>query len=239
MPAEAAPSFVWVEAIPGAGERIMVDEAEAHYLTKVCRVRVGEGVSLTDGRGGRAQARIVQASDEAIVEIVEVERLLPKRTAMMMVGAPERGRADWMVEKLAELGVTTFQPIDTERSHWAWAKAEVRLERWRRLARAALRQSRRSFELETREPIALSAALALAPGETGRYVADPEGTPAWRLNPLATGLSVGLVGPAEGFSTGEREQMTNAGYVGISLSDGRLRSETAALALTSWWSAAG
>src|SRR5204863_4950406 len=136
-----------------------------------------------------------QASAEAIVEIVKVERILPKRTAMILVGAPERGRADWMVEKLAELGVTTFQPIDTERSHWA--KAEVRLERWRRLARAALRQSRRSFELETREPIALSAALALAPGETGHYLADPEGTPAWRLNPLATGLSVGLVGPAE------------------------------------------
>jgi len=237
LPAEAAPSFVWVEAIPEAGERITVDEAEAHYLTKVCRVRAGEGVSLTDGRGGRAQARIVQASDEAIVEIVEVERLLPKRTATMLVGAPERGRADWMVEKLAELGVTTFQPIDTERSHWA--KAEVRLERWRRLARAALRQSRRWFELETREPIALSAALALAPGETGRYLADAQGTPAWRLNPLAASLTVGLVGPAAGFSTGEREQMTNAGYVGISLSDGRLRSETAAIALASWWSAAG
>jgi 16S rRNA (uracil1498-N3)-methyltransferase len=172
-----------------------------------------------------------------IVEIVEVERITRERSAAILVGPPERGRADWMVEKLAELGVATLQPIDTERAHWT--PAEVRLDRWHRVARAALRQSRRCHELEVREPVALSAALALPHGGTAHYLADPEGTSASRLSPHPLGMTVGLVGPAVGFSISERSQMTSAGYVGISLSDGRLRTETAALALASWWSAGG
>jgi 16S rRNA (uracil1498-N3)-methyltransferase len=237
LPADAAPSFVWAESIPDAGSRITLEQDESRYLTKVCRARAGESVTLTDGRGVRARATLVEAAQAVIVEIAEREQIALQRTATMLIGPPERGRADWLVEKLAELGVAVFQPIDSERAHWMGA--EVRLERWRRLARAALRQSLRCHELEVREPVALAAALALTPGTTARYLADPDGTTARDVNPGRQGHTVGLVGPAAGFSTGERESMTSAGYVPISLSDGRLRTETAALALASWWSAAG
>lgn len=237
LPADAAPSFVWAQSIPDSGSRITLDEDESRYLTKICRARAGEGVTLTDGHGTRARATLVEAAQAVIVEIAEREQIIPPRSATMLIGPPERGRADWLVEKLAELGVRVFQPIDTERAHWTGA--EVRLDRWRRLARAALRQSLRCHELEVREPVGLTAALALPPETTARYLADPAGTSARDVSPRRQGDTVGLVGPAAGFSTGERESMTSAGYVPISLSDGRLRTETAALALASWWSAGG
>jgi len=233
-PADAAPSYVWAAAIPAAGSRLPLDQQESHYLTKVCRARAGEGVTLTDGRGTRAHAIVIQLGEPVTLEIGEVERSARERAATWLVGSPERGRADWMVEKLAELGVDVFQPIDTERARWL--SSEVRLERWGRLARAALRQSRRCHELVVHPPRELAEAMTL-PEEAGeRYLADPAGTRAGRLVPKVTGRTVGLVGPAEGFSTGERDQLMSAGVVPISLSDGRLRTETAAIAMAGWWS---
>jgi 16S rRNA (uracil1498-N3)-methyltransferase len=244
--ADAAPSYVWAAAIPAAGSRIALDEQESHYVTKVCRVRAGESVTLTDGRGTRAQGVVIQLGEVVTLEMAEVEWQARERTATCLVGAPERGRADWMVEKLAELGVEYFLPIDTERSRWA--SSEVRLERWGRLARAALRQSRRCHEMDVHPPAGLAESIGLTvtlrPAESTRpaeepgrrYLADSGGTPSGRLIPQAAGRTVAVVGPAEGFSTDERNRLTSAGFVPISLSDGRLRTETAAIALAAWWS---
>jgi len=233
-PVDAAPSYVWAAAIPVAGSRIALDEQESHYLTKVCRARAGEGVTLTDGRGALARAIVIETGEPVTLEMEDVQQLARERTATWLVGAPERGRADWMVEKLAELGVDVFQPIDTERSRWA--PSEVRLERWARLARAALRQSRRCYELSVCPPRDLAEGVADAAKAAKRYVADLAGTPSGRLISHAAGRTVGLVGPAEGFSTGERHRLTSAGFVAISLADGRLRTETAAIGLAAWWS---
>jgi len=237
-PADAAPSYVWAAAIPEAGSSLTLDEQESRYLTKICRARAGERVTLTDGRGRRAQATLIQPGEAVVLEIVETQQVALERIATLLVGAPERGRADWMVEKLAELGVGFFQPIDTERSEWA--SSELRPDRWERLARAALRQSLRCHEMEVRELLPLPAAIdrALPQGPAKRYLADPGGTPAGRLSPQGTGHTVCVVGPAAGFSTGERGQLTSAGFIPISLSDARLRTETAALALAAWWSGA-
>lgn len=212
----------------------MLNADESRYLTKVCRARTGESVVLTDGRGARAQAVLLETGQAVRAEITGLEQVKLERSATWIVGAPERGRADWMVEKLAELGVSEFQPVDTERAQWP--SSEVRPERWARLARAALRQSRRCYELQVRATVRLEAALALPAVESARYVADPEGTVAGQLKPRPVGHTVGLVGPAGGLSPSERRQVTEAGYIPISLSDARLRTETAAMALASWWS---
>jgi len=233
-PVDAAPSYVWAAAIPAAGSRLTLDEPESHYLTKVCRARAGEGVTLTDGRGTRAQAIVIQTGEPVTLEIEDVQHLLRERSATWLIGSPERGRADWMVEKLAELGIDVLQPIDTERSRWV--STEARLERWERLSRAALRQSRRCHGLKVHPPRDLSEALAHAADPGGRYVADLAGTPSGRLISHASGGTVGVVGPAEGFSISERHRLTGAGFVAISLSDARLRTETAAVALAAWWS---
>jgi 16S rRNA (uracil1498-N3)-methyltransferase len=177
---------------------------------------------------------VIQLGEPVTLEIGDVEQIARARAASWLVGAPERGRADWLVEKLAELGVGVFQPIETERARWL--SSEVRLERWGRLARAALRQSRRCHELVVHPPRELAEAMTLQEDGGAGYLADPGGTPAGRLVPKMTGGTVGVVGPAEGFSTEEREWLTSAGFVPISLSDGRLRTETAAIAMAGWWS---
>ena len=237
MPAEAAPSFVWVPELAPAGGRLTLSEEESHYVARVCRARVGDRLSATDGRGGLATLRMLELRPRAVAEVESCERADPARTAWVMAGAPQGERGDWMVEKLAELGVGVFQPLDCERGRWVGTKG--RTERWRRLAIAALRQSRRRFLLEVRTPIPFAEALAALPSDARRWVGDASGPSAASLAPPRAGVAVGLVGPGAGFSPAERTRIASLEFVLIALSDSRLRTETAALAWASWWSGAG
>ena len=236
MPAEAAPSLLLVEDLPGVGRRVALPEDESHYLTRVCRARPGDRVSATDGRGAFATLRMVEGGREAMVEVESHVRSERTRVAWVLSGPPEGERGDWMIEKLAELGVAVVQPLDCERG--GWERMKGRAERWRRLAVAALRQSRRRFLLEIREPLTFAEALGGLPAGGGRWLGDPAGTGASAMSSPGAGLAIGLIGPAGGLSESEREAVAQGGFVPICLSDSRLRTETAALAWACWWSGA-
>lgn len=235
MRAEAAPSLLLIEGLAGVGARATLADDEHHYLTRVCRARMGDRVTATDGRGALANVRVIETGRRTVVEVESWTRAERVREAWVLAGPPEGERGDWMVEKLAELGVATFQPVECERGGWDHLKG--RAGRWRRVAVAALRQSRRCHLLEIREPRPLGDALASLPAGGARWFGDAAGPAAAGLDPAGTGCSVGLIGPASGLTDTERGVVAAAGFRPIALSDGRLRTETAALAWACWWSA--
>jgi 16S rRNA (uracil1498-N3)-methyltransferase len=237
LPADAIPSLLFVEDLPGVGRRTTLSEEESHYLSRVCRARPGERVAATDGRGTLATVRLVEGGRSAVVEVERCDHCEPARHGWVLSGSPEGERGDWLVEKLAELGLSVFQPLDCERG--GWEKMRGRAERWRRVAVAALRQSRRRFLLEIRDPIPLAEALAGLPAGEGRWLADPAGPAAGTLRPGVEALTVGLIGPSAGLSGPEREAALAAGFAPICFSDSRLRTETAAMAWACWWAAPG
>lgn len=231
MPADAAPSHVFAAELGEPGARLTLDADESHYLSRVCRVRAGERIALTDGRGSLAQAVLITVQRRVEVEIERLVKRTRERRGEVWCGAPEGQRADWLVEKLSELGVDALQPIDSERAEWK--SFDRRVERLRRLALAGLRQSRGVWLLEIRSPIRL-AEQAAPPEGTVRFLADPKGA---RLSqPPASGSSaVGLIGPAEGFEPEERSRAIDLGFQPMRLGSNRLRCETAALAWAAWW----
>lgn len=235
--AEAAPALLYLPGLPAAGTRVELAGPEAHYVARVCRARTGERLEATDGQGARATLRLLEVRGVVAAEIEAVTRETPARPAWLLCGAPEGERADWLVEKLAELGVARFQPVDTSRG--SWRRAAGRRERWERLAVAALRQSRRTHLMTVGDPLPLERAMEDLPPGGGRWLADVAG------ERIACGAvpegstGVALVGPAGGLDDGERAAAVRRGFVPILLSDGRLRTETAALAWAAWWSAGG
>jgi 16S rRNA (uracil1498-N3)-methyltransferase len=233
--AEAAPALLYLPGLPAAGTRVDLTGAEAHYVARVCRARAGERLEATDGRGSRATLRLVEVRGAVAAEVEAVAFEPAARPAWVLCGAPEGGRGDWLVEKLAELGVARFQPVDTSRG--SWRRSGGRRERWGRLAIAALRQSRRVHLMEVGDPLPLERALQELPTGCERWLADAAGEGAAHA-PAGGGAPVtGLIGPAGGLSEEEREAALRSGFVLIRLSDGRLRTETAALALAAWWAA--
>jgi 16S rRNA (uracil1498-N3)-methyltransferase len=231
--AEAAPALLYLPGLSGTGTCVELGGPEAHYVARVCRARAGESLEATDGRGLRATLRLLDVRGTVRAEVVAVAHEPQARPGWVLCGAPEGERADWLVEKLAELGVERFQPVDTGRA--SWRRAAGRRERWERLAIAALRQSRRTHLMAVGEPLPLEGALSDLPAGCGRWLADVEGGRAAHAG-SGTGMpGTGLIGPSAGLTGEEREMACKSGFVPIRLSDGRLRTETAALAWAVWW----
>ncbi len=236
MPADAAPSFLYVAELPAAGATLRLAPEESRYLARVCRARAGERARATDGHGGLALLRLLDLRGVVTAEVESVDHQTPGRTAHVLCGAPAAERGDWLIEKLAELGVTRFQPVDCTRA--AWRHAAGRAARWRRLAVAALRQSQRRWLMEVAGPLGLEAALAALPAGAACWQGDPGGRAAGEVTAPRTGVAAGAIGPAGGFEGRERALLEKDGFEPLRLSAGRLRTETAALCWACWWSAA-
>jgi 16S rRNA (uracil1498-N3)-methyltransferase len=231
LQADAAPSLVFVPHLPGAGDEFALPPEEVHYLRRVCRARPGDRVRASDGAGTLASLELLSLADHGAGRVIERSFQAGDRQAWVLCGAPEGHRADWLVEKLAELGVRVFQPLELERARFD--EASSRRERWERLTVAALRQSRSAWRLEIRPPVGLAEALAAVPDGANRWIGDREGERG--LTPPGRSISVGVIGPSQGLAVHERERLADGGFRAIALADNRLRAETAALAWAAWW----
>lgn len=218
----------------GGGVELAGDEA--HYLRRVVRVRPGEIVGATDGAGGLASLEVIEATETAQLRVVARETVTRRAELEVWCGAPEGDRADWLVEKLAELGAARLRPVDGRRGRWE--RFEARRARWERLAVAALRQSRSAFLLEVLPPAPLERAIEQAPTAQARWVCRPDGVPAPGRLTVPAGRAIAVVGPSSGFSDEELKLLSDNGFDGISLAGARLRTETAAVAVAALWAAA-
>lgn len=233
--AEAAPALLYLPGLPGPGTRVELAGAEAHYVARVCRARAGERLEATDGRGARATLRLVEVRGVVAAEVEAVAQEPATRPSWVLCGAPQGERADWLVEKLAELGVARFQPVDTARA--SWRRGAGRRGRWERLAVAALRQSRRTHLMAVADPLPLEGAVEGLPPGSRRWLADAAGGRPSAPGPACAVPATGLIGPAGGLTDAERDAALRSGFVPVRLTDGRLRTETAALAWAAWWAA--
>lgn len=202
-------------------------DGEAHHL-QVRRVADGATVEVRDGEGLIGRGLAVRAGKSWTVEPADVGRVPRGPALTLAVGAGDRERFAWVVEKATELGVTTVVPLETERTAGVATRVRAQhLERLRKQALEAVKQSGAAWAARVEEPRSLTALLAQAPEGSG-WLADAEGVPA----PCAvdeTPLTV-VVGPEGGFTPGERERLRGAGYQPVRLAPYTLRFETAAVA---------
>jgi len=234
--ADRAPSHLYVPGLAEAGDAMELPEEESRYLARVCRARVGDPASATDGAGVVARVRVTAIGRAVQVAIESRGRVERARTAWLLCGAPEGTRADWLVEKLAELGIAELHPVDGERG--AWDDRPARRERLERIAIAALRQSRRAHLMTVRPACALAAALDRIPAGATCWRCGVEAAPgpAGPAGPAGeVRLEVAAVGPASGFAAAEVALLDARGFTGIRLADARLRTETAAVAWAAGW----
>ena len=210
-----------------AGSRAPVDESEAHHL-RVRRVTAGEPVGLRNGAGLVGTGRTVQEGHAWLVEVEAVAEAPRPAELTLAIGAGDRERFGWVVEKATELGVTAIVPLETERT--AGVATRVRpqhLEKLRRQALEALKQCGAAWAPVLAEPIDLEEFLR-RPRAGVLWLADPAGQmPAAGLDTAPVTV---VVGPEGGISEQERAALLTAGYQPRVLGPHTLRFETAALA---------
>jgi 16S rRNA (uracil1498-N3)-methyltransferase len=196
---------------------------EAHHVFNVLRGRSGDQVEVVDG-AGRLFVVELRGGEEAVV----VEELAaPDATdadVSLYQAVPKGGRMDLVVEKATEMGATSIVPLLTE--HGVVNPREGKVNRWRRVAEAAARQSLRLRVPEVAEPMRFSCAVARV-GEAGVLLHN---APDLRPVEAVVGSSASLfVGPEGGWSEGELRAAEEAGMAFGGLGPYRLRSETAGI----------
>lgn len=191
----------------------MLSTADRHHAARVLRVRHGDPITVSDGRG---RWRSCWFGDELGIGSDVVSEAAVDDSITVGFALTKSTKPEFVVQKLTEVGVDRILPFASERSivRWDPAKTEARRDRWRVVAREAAMQSRRAW-LPTVAAVVTFEEVAVAPA----LLADLGGR---RL--VSTDRTV-LVGPEGGWSDVERE----FGIERVCLGTGVLRAETAAV----------
>jgi 16S rRNA (uracil1498-N3)-methyltransferase len=213
--------------------KVVLEGAEAHHLATVRRFRPGDAVCLFNGDGHEYPARIVQTHRRRVdLDITGVDSPARELPFHLAVAAPfpKGDRGHFLIEKLTELGATSFVPLATQRS-----VVHPRLEKLQRYVIEASKQCGRNV-LMSIEPAADWASYCRGENLRGRkIVAHPGTRETTVLHTASAGDGFTLaVGPEGGFTDGEIEQARAAGWTPFDMGPRLLRIETAALVLAAW-----
>lgn len=214
---------------PGAGvvgATCILDEDEVHHL-RVRRVVADDAVTVRDGAGLVAGGRVRRQGDAWVVEIEQAVTAARPAALVLAAGAGDRDRFEWLVEKASELGVTSVVPLETARTVGVATRVRGRqLEKLRRQALEAIKQSGAPWAVSVEEPVGLDAFLASASSGL-RWLADLSGqSPPATLQDEPVAI---IIGPEGGLTGDERERVLAAGYHAVKLGAHTLRFETAAV----------
>lgn len=210
------------------GATVTLDAGAAQHV-RVRRLGEGERVRLTDGRGTLALGPITRmARSELDVAVDEAWRVPAPRPLHLLVPVADRERMLWLAEKVAEFGLSVWQPVLFQRSRSVSPRGEGDAFAAKVRARmiAALEQSAGAWLPDIRHELPASAAALEAP-TLDRFVLDADGAPLERHSPRVD-AAVAL-GPEGGMETAELRAFLEHGWRAASLGRTTLRFETAAL----------
>ncbi len=212
-----------------------LDAEESRHAVRVLRLREGDELNVTDGRGNLYRCRIVTADDRAcVIEAAEQEfSALHSPFSIHLAVAPTKNpsRMEWLVEKAVEIGVGEITLLNCDHSERTFLKTD-RLEK---LAVSAMKQSLHTLLPEIHPAVSLrdwlNSQLSIVNSQL-KFIAHCESDKP--RTPLATALTPGkdavvLIGPEGDFSPEEIALALECGFQPVSLGPSRLRTETAAL----------
>ena len=225
-----------------SGNAVSFPQDLSRQISRVLRMSPGDEVIVLDDTGWEytvSLCSIAPTRTEGRVTGRRVGRGEPdvRLTLYQAMIRPER--FEWTLQKCTELGVSHFVPVVTRRtSHGQGSISVNRMERWRRIIREAAEQSGRSKLPTLGHPQSLQQAIESAPrpsiiaweGETRRSLRST--LEHWRDQTADSDNVSIFVGPEGGFDSVEVKIAQGLGVGTVGMGRRILRSETAAVALT-------
>jgi 16S rRNA (uracil1498-N3)-methyltransferase len=214
------------------GDELTLEGTEGRHAAVVRRIRPGERVRLTDGRGAWAEGPVVAAGKAGVtVSVDERGRVPAARPRVVVVQAVPKGeRAELAVEMLTEVGADVIVPWNAERSQFRANPERVAKihAKWQAWAFEASKQSRRSWFAEV-APIASTGEVAqlLAAAALPVVLHEEATVPLAALDVPDDGDVVIVIGPEGGIAP---DELTAFGVEPVRLGDTVLRTSTAGVA---------
>lgn len=230
-------TLFYVDGLPDVGGLADVAGDEGFHAATVRRIRVGEELVLGDGAGELARCEVEHSGRDGLrARVLQRWHVPAAQPPVTIVQAlPKAERSELAIESATEAGADAFVAWQASRcvARWDGARVDKGLRRWRAVARAAARQSRRAH-IPAVDGVVSTAALVT---RVGAEVAD--GGAVVVLHESATGRIADyalaqansvtvVVGPEGGVAPDELAALTDAGAAAIRLGPTVLRTSTAA-----------
>jgi 16S rRNA (uracil1498-N3)-methyltransferase len=220
-------------------ETLTIDGDEARHILLVLRHGAGDEIDVVDGLGTKYRVLIEEASRDflqgKILSSTRMENELQCHITLAQAIC-RKERMDFLVEKATEIGVSSIIPIVTERNLVKMGEAsreKSKIDRWRRMAIAAMKQSLRTVlpEIHDVNPFDqllpqigdFDLCLIASLDKDAKSVTECE---QFKTRPDRVLL---IVGPEAGFTDEELSEAVALGAIPVSLGSRRLRTETAGL----------
>lgn len=220
--------FYAPEAVQDASMISLPDE-EAHHALHVLRLRVGDAVQVTNGKGLLLQGHIHSAGKrQCVVEATGILPAAPQPVDLHIAIAPTKNhdRIEWFTEKCVEMGIGTITFIRCRHSE----RKRVKTERILRTAVSAMKQSQQAWLPAIGALTDFATLVTSIPPETAKYIAYQD-TDNRHLkdHKQESGKYCILIGPEGDFSEEEIALARQHGFQPVLLGRNRLRTETAGI----------
>ena len=211
-----------------SGAPLTLDEATSKHSIQVLRMREGDKLRLTDGKGTTADA-VIRSADKrsCVVTLTDLHPEARTGPLIYMGISPLKNasRFEWFLEKATEIGVEGIIPLICERTE----RTSFRKDRMTNILVSAMLQSQQAWLPDLREPAELEKVLEDSFWGDSRYIAHcmPGEKKPLRELVRQSPASVLLIGPEGDFTPAEADMALARGWTPVTLGDTRLRTETA------------
>lgn len=209
---------------------VTLDESNSRHIIQVLRMKTGDDIQLTDGKGNIFTGQISNAQKRTCAVSIK-ERLpepaAPRKSTIAISLVKNTARFEWFLEKAVEAGISSIVPLLCERTE----KQHFRFDRMRQIMISAMLQSHQAWLPLLCEPVKFKDWISVQTGST-KCIAhcNEDNKYAFRQITDSNEDITICIGPEGDFSEQEIEWALQHGFKPVSLGNTRLRTETAGIA---------
>jgi len=224
------PIFFSEELVTEVNGQIVLEEDASKHIVQVLRMRTGDELQLTNGKGVLCTTAIINDKKKAVqVEVKRYEKVEAslKKNSICLSLLKNVNRFEWFLEKATELGIGELIPMICERTE----RQHFRASRMKNILVSAMLQSRQSWLPILQDPTSFNEIIVSSKNDQ-KFIAhciEQEKTNLPQAIDASSLSRIMLIGPEGDFTQREVAFAIEHGFVATSLGETRLRSETAAM----------
>ena len=207
--------------------RFVIEGEEFKHLT-VRRIRKGEKIGIIF-RDSLYECELVSfAQNKAFAQILKkLEIPIPPVNITLLQSVPlDLKLMDSIIQKAVEVGINQVIPIITERSLRDTERVIKRIDRWKRIAKEAMKQCNRPLSMEINHPVHI---IDIKENSAQKLLLHPDkrSIPIGSINPQREVYLA--VGPEGGFSHEDIKVLKLKGFTLVKILPYTMRTETAGI----------
>lgn len=213
---------------------VKINDEEQTHISKVLRMRDGEEIFVTDGKGNLAKGKLLFEGKKISLDTSEIRENLPKFSTHLHIAiAPTKNidRIEFFLEKATEMAVSEVSLIQTEKTE----RKNLNIDKLRKQSIAASKQSLRFHFPVVNDLVRFSDFIKTLDPKTTFVAHCNENLERIDLHEINPGKNItSLIGPEGDFSDKEIQLLAERGIRAVSFGNQRLRTETAGVFVAAW-----